>query len=407
MTALRLSRLRYPSLARHRYPYPVTATQEGLEIPPLSATFSYRWLRDACTCPSCIHPSTQQKLHRSSDIPASIAPEGIETTPDGVYIFWAGPNRHRSFFSQALLATHANSAALHGFHNDVPATLWPTASALLDASDGDLEVSYDDISTPRGLLRAITQLQRTGLLFLRGVPHADTSHATCEVRRVAARFAELRETFYGAVWDVTNAVDSCNIAYTNLFLGLHMDLLYFESPPRFQILHCIRNRVHGGASLFVDAFAAAAALRAAHPEDFAQLTTTPIPFQYINGDRHLHHAHPTIALGPSTGSDSGAPDPRITAAPFPRDMPPAFYDALARFAAIAEAPAAVYTHQLNEGDAVIFDNRRLLHGRTAFEDRSGEEGGKPNRWLKGCYFEADTMASHGRVLRARAARGEI
>ena len=176
--------------------------------------------------------------------------------------------------------------------------------------------------------------------------------------------------------------------------------------------------MHGGASLFVDTFAAAAALRAAHPEDFAQLTTTPVPFQYINGDRHLHHAHPTIALGPSIGFDGRAPEPRITAvsysppfqAPFPRDTPSTFYDALARFAAIAEAPAAVYTHKLKEGDAAIFDNHRLLHGRTAFEDRpreEGEAGGKLNRWLKGCYFEADIMASHGRVLRARAARGEI
>jgi gamma-butyrobetaine dioxygenase len=195
-------------------------------------------------------------------------------------------------------------------------------------------------------------------------------------------------------------------------------LRYFESPPRFQILHCIRNRVHGGTSLFVDAFAAAATLRVTHPADFARLTMTPVPFQYINGERHLHHAHPTIVLGPSTGSDGGDASPRITAvsysppfqAPLPWDTPGAFYEALARFAAIAEAPAAIYAHQLSEGDAVIFDNRRLLHGRTAFEDPSGqggEPGGEPNRWLKGCYFEGDMMASHGRVLRTRAARGEI
>jgi Taurine catabolism dioxygenase TauD, TfdA family len=35
-----------------------------------------------------------------------------------------------------------------------------------------------------------------------------------------------------------------------------------ECPPRFQILHCLRNPVHGGTSLFVDAFAAAETLRA-------------------------------------------------------------------------------------------------------------------------------------------------
>lgn len=175
--------------------------------------------------------------------------------------------------------------------------------------------------------------------------------------------------------------------------------------------------MHGGTSLFVDAFAAASALRAAHPADFSRLAATPVPFQYINDARHLHHAHPTISLGPKSASPNGEP-PHITAvsysppfqAPLSRDTPPAFYDALGRFAAIVEAPTAVYARQLSEGDAVVFDNRRVLHGRTAFEDRSGSEkvvGNEPNRWLKGCYFEGDLMASHGRMLRTRAARGEI
>jgi len=264
-------------------------------------------------------------------------------------------------------------------------------------------------------LRAITQLQRTGLLFVHGVPHADTSDAGCELRRLIAHFAELRETFYGGTWDVRDVVDSRNIAYTNLYLGLHMDLQYFESPPRFQVLHCLRNRVHGGTSLFVDAFAAASALRATYPADFARLVATPVPFQYINDSRHLHHARPTISLAAASASSDGEPNiARISyspqfQAPLPRDTPAAFYDALGRFAALTEAHTAVYAHQLNESDAVIFDNRRLLHGRTAFESGSEPEivGKEPNRWLKGGYFEGDVLANHGRVLRARVARGEI
>jgi gamma-butyrobetaine dioxygenase len=201
-----------------------TASTKGLEIPSLNTTYAYRWLRDACTCPSCIHPSTQQKLHRTSNIPASITPESVEISDDGVHISWAGPDRHRSFFPQALLAAHVDPSALHTFHNDVPVALWPTASALLAASGPDLEVPYDELATPRGLLRAITQLQRTGLLFLRDVPSTDTSDANCEIRKLAARFAEVRDTFYGDVWNVRTLDESRNIAYTSLFLGLHQDL---------------------------------------------------------------------------------------------------------------------------------------------------------------------------------------
>jgi alpha-ketoglutarate-dependent taurine dioxygenase len=177
--------------------------------------------------------------------------------------------------------------------------------------------------------------------------------------------------------------------------------------------------VHGGTSLFVDAFAAAEALRATHPADFARLVTTPVPFQYINDARHLHHARPTITLDPGALPGDVGIEPRVAAvsysppfqAPLPRDTPVEFYDALARFAGLVEAPAAVYAHQLGEGDAVVFDNRRVLHGRTAFEDShgtaDGETDGERARWLKGCYFEGDAMASHGRVLRGKMARGEI
>ncbi len=172
-------------------------------------------------------------------------------------------------------------------------------------------------------------------------------------------------------------------------------------------------------SLFVDAFAAAETLRATHSADFSRLVTTPVPFQYINDARHLHYARPSITLDPS----GGILEPRVTAvsysppfqAPLPRNTPQEFYDALARFAALVEAPAAVYAHQLSEGEVVVFDNRRLLHARTAFEtrrfgsvgDRGASASGEPSRWLKGCYFEGDAMASHGRMLRERMARGEI
>ncbi len=74
----------------------------------------------------------------------------------------------------------------------------------------------DQLATPRGLLRAITQLQRMGLLFLRDVPSTDTSDANCKVRKLGARFAEVRDTFYGDVWNVKTRDESRNIAYTSL-----------------------------------------------------------------------------------------------------------------------------------------------------------------------------------------------
>lgn len=90
---------------------------------------------------------------------------------------------------------------------------------------------YDGPAKPPGHLRAITQLQRTGLLILRGFP------VTILYKRRWLRDPEggcaLRiyayDIIHGEVWNVENIVESRN-AYTNLSLGLYMDLQYVQSP---------------------------------------------------------------------------------------------------------------------------------------------------------------------------------
>lgn len=173
----------------------------------------------------------------------------------------------------------------------------------------------------------------------------------------------------------------------------------------------------GGTSLFVDALRAAEELRTTHPEDFAVLATTPVTFHYINDGHHLHHTHPTIELAPvSVSSDPSQPraishinySPPFQA-PLPLSTPPEFYAAFERFAAVLNREEARYEYTLREGDAVVFDNRRILHARTAFEDSGHVEGWEDqpdvNRWLKGCYVEADSVLDRGRGLRTALGRG--
>jgi gamma-butyrobetaine dioxygenase len=183
---------------------------------------------------------------------------------------------------------------------------------------------------------------------------------------------------------------------------------YFEHPPRHQFLHCIRNRVSGGTSIFVDALYAANKLRATHPSHFHTLATTPVSFHYINDGHHLHYDHPTIQLSPFPDINGSFPVKHINysppfQAPLRLSTPPAFYDALQAFVDILEDPANKFEYNLQEGDVVMFDNRRLLHARTAFSPKDTErrEDGFIDRWLKGCYIEADSMLDKARVLRGK------
>ncbi|KAG6819902.1 hypothetical protein H0H93_007539 [Arthromyces matolae] len=275
------------------------------------------------------------------------------------------------------------------------------------AQTPDLFLSYGILQTPQGLLAALNQICRYGLLFVKDVPNIETSDEACELPTLARIFGEIRSTFYGRVWNVRNIRNSKNVAYTDLDLGLHMDLLYFEHPPRYQILHCLRNRVHGGQSIFVDAVRCASVLRDTNPADFDILTSTPVAFHYINDGHHLHHEHPTIELAnPATGALPGTINHINYSPPFQAPLPLStsveFYPALKRFAGILNDRSSTFNYTLQEGDAVIFDNRRVLHARTAFSDIAdqGKEG-EANRWLKGCYLEADDIFDRRRVLEAQ------
>ena len=75
----------------------------------------------------------------------------------------------------------------------------------------------------------------SGLCMLKNVPTHDKM-----VAEVARLISPVQNTIYGSVFDVIATPNPINIAYSNAHLGFHMDLMYYESPPGLQFLHCIR-----------------------------------------------------------------------------------------------------------------------------------------------------------------------
>lgn len=155
----------------------------------------------------------------------------------------------------------------------------------------------------------------------------------------------------------------------------------------------------GGRSIFVDGAYAANRLRSSSPSSFRTLTEAPVAFHYINAGQHYHAEHPTIQLGRFSDEVEYVNYSPPFQAPLAVDTPSQLYDALYNFAAWTEKDSLKFEHTMEEGDLVIFDNRRTLHARTGFEDTAVVEDGKVNRWLKGCYFDNDAMAARARKLR--------
>ena len=70
----------------------------------------------------------------------------------------------------------------------------------------------------------------------------------------------------------------------------------------------------------------------------------------------------------------------------------AWIKAAKHFQELLESQKNLFEYKLREGDCVIFDNRRVLHARRAFDASEGE------RWLKGAYVDDDVFFSRLRVL---------
>lgn len=55
----------------------------------------------------------------------------------------------------------------------------------------------------------------------------------------------------------------------------------------------------------------------------------------------------------------------------------------------------MYEFRLRPGDTLVFNNRRMLHGRSHFKSKSNGTG---NRVLNGCYVNIDEFLSRYRYL---------
>jgi len=73
-----------------------------------------------------------------------------------------------------------------------------------------------------------------------------------------------------------------------------------------------------------------------------------------------------------------------------------------KWTALCEEPGNRWEVQLEPGDCIAFDNRRVLHAREGFTLGQGGE-----RWLKGAYCDGDEVRSRWRVLEKKRKAGQL
>jgi len=323
---------------------------------------------------------TGQRLIDIADLPENLAIEGGCYSADGIVQLSWSDLRSTAFpsdwlFEHCPCSEHAEPAQVQLWEASTPGVLKRFSYAgVLESSATRLE-----------WLETIATL---GIAFLSGVPTTKG-----KVLEVAALIGWVRETNYGRVFDVRAVSDPNNLAYTGLSLGLHTDNPYRDPVPGLQTLHCLHSGEGGGVSLFADGFSVAETLRSQDPQTVNTLAATPVRFEFADATSYLWAERPIILQSESGHVEAVHYNSRsIAPLRLPLGKIPEFYRAYRVFAQLLRDGRHVASTPLAEGELVVFDNRRVLHGRTAFSSADA-------RWLQGCYLDQDGLRSQIAVLK--------
>jgi alpha-ketoglutarate-dependent taurine dioxygenase len=380
-----------------------------------SATLDPIFLRDSCQCGLCIDRSTRQRNFVTAQIPQDIQAIFRGRSDQGrVKVGWKNdipgyPAQHQSIYSQSQLRTLTSpapkSAVARRRHH------WDRITFEKRASWTKYADFVNDTEAYRG---AMTALHRDGLIFISEVKADEQA-----VARMAERIGPLRNTFYGPTWDVRSVADSKNVAFTNQHLGFHMDLLYMTNPPGIQLLHCLKNSCAGGESRFADAFFAASRLLHVHEQLYKKLAKASVEWTYendgqffvqrrptfqevsrfIRGDEHARHRL-EYRENKYTDADlayvnwSPPFQGRLLHNPEFPVRTKELVQAMQAFDQILNSDDMVVELKMDEGTCAIFENRRVVHARNAFQLGEGE------RWFRGAYVDEDAFWSKCRALGA-------
>jgi gamma-butyrobetaine dioxygenase len=218
---------------------------------------------------------------------------------------------------------------------------------------------------------------------------------------VAQSIGFVRETASGQFIDVHVGGLPAVQAFTRRALAPYTAQPYRDPLPTLECVHCLDGAAEGGESTLVDGFHAAASLRVRHPDAFAVLASTEVTFAYADARAELRATRPVIGVDPRGRIREIRFDgSRMQPLRLPPEESVEFYAAYRAFADVIRGPKQVLTFMLHPGDCLIFDNTRILNGRTGFAD-----DGK--RHMQVCWTDLDDLASTLALMRRPRANGHV
>ncbi|KAL3939115.1 MAG: hypothetical protein SGBAC_006095 [Bacillariaceae sp.] len=347
-------------------------------------------------------------------------------------LHWLGRFTASNDYSNSCRVT--NNDAIGAIHED-------NAGAFIPKFDYD-EIMNSDNKSSFILFNVLGNIMEHGAVLIQNAGEDPNEEIVANLGRRICNTRLSHGSLYGDVFHVKSMPSAHNIAYTSEALPPHQDLTYYESKPFLQLLHCVQNaplneggdNTGRGESILIDAMAAAEELRKLAPDLFETLCSVEATFCKQREGADMVSAKPHIVI--STFDKSIVEINWSPPFEGPLFLPPTMdikdqerlmddymvaYQAMkclldSHASTCSMLPPALgqelkdyaqrYTweYALKEGEILVFNNQRMLHGRRSF---SLLHDSKKQRHLIGCYTDAMDTLSHYGLLRRHKEKIEI
>ena len=342
------------------------------------SNFNYFWLRD--NCPTAHDKDSNHRMFNILETSKDLIAEESKVNEEGKLVVKWSEGNHTSYYDQKWL--RENCYTLKNKQKFIsPYQLW---NSSLEKNLKSITLDHNEIlNSKEGLLKWLKLLHYKGIAIVKNAPIEKESAFP-----VLNRISHTRQTFFDTPFEVINIPKPNNSAYTAHALRNHIDLPWFENPPGYQFLHCLVNSAEGGNSSAVDGFAVADYLKKNEKEIFETLVNTPLKFRDKDYTQEtIRNFHATAI---SLTKDGDYNDIRFSVATMDTldchpDIMDKVYKAHHKFGNLLHDDKFQINFRLEPGDIFSFNNRRVLHGRTAFNPNSG------HRHLQGYYMDRDEI----------------
>ncbi|KAK1760888.1 hypothetical protein QBC47DRAFT_368488 [Echria macrotheca] len=432
LAAWHLSHVRPVSTSVHEYGnFDIALTRSGLSVKikhdaehRRRELFPYLWLRDNCRCSSCINQDTQQRQLNTFEIPqdvhakdVEVLHEGVDGREPGIYLTWN--DNHKSFYPFPFVNQYTK------YDNNMKGE--QSSKVTWDSQGVDRKLNTipftDVMQGDSGLASLLSMIHTYGYAIVTQTPH-DTPSPT---QHLLERIAFIRVTHYGGFYDFIPDLAMADTAYTNLALPAHTDTTYFTDPAGLQAFHLLSHQPApdtttndtsqkdsmGGETILVDGLRAADLIRETDAKAYDVLSNHRLPW-HASGNEGIaitpDTLHPVIENDSATGELVRVRWNNDDRGVVPWDGgrgPEEWYAAARVWHSVISSSGSQF--QLRPGEvlsmvffrysfsliayltsySLVFDNYRVLHGRTAFTGI---------RRICGGYIARDDYISRWRTL---------